>query len=388
MENNNALEVVITRRIERGSWGSEMEREETADRSADKTHLDDGKEALNGKPPSYSEISQRHKEDSAVAIPSDLNIVGAKDDSNAVEIHVEENEVTESQHQLISLWQSPSRATQDIAQSTSACLVGFEPLPVNTSDNEAAFSGGEGTHINPKVTEIDLLDCLPHPSAFLHPETMQWDLVVALQDKASPERIESQEQANGSTQRLWRIEATLKKVEFLSYLLPNGESDSEFEGPLLHWVSTKGEDVICPVGKVNSVIPIQILEAFKLQRLQNPRVGVSGSIHLQEAASTLIRIVGNAANGETRGLSASGKLISLKLGLDKHSFDILNALGFSPDEYTEDRTSFKSFKPPDMTSRFWKRKMRRAWVELVIWYDFHRWGTRHERECLYLLAMQ
>lgn len=346
-------------------------------------------------------------------------------DTEAVDIRVDGDEVAESSQQqqqqqhvldndhaqagnVPSIWMTPARSVHSIvpgaqgwqvvfaatgpsdvagAAASSATAVAAEPSsqsPTSFSRTDVQQQLVQPAH--PPLSEADLISALPHLTAIFHPGLMQWQVILPEEELSKcyhiPEKLSQIEAESAEPAPLWRYETNVialphsEEGQILSVpQLQPGTSASAWE-PISRfdrWRSTRGRSIYSSMaGHLHSVVPAQLLDGFQAERMGNPRPGSSGAVQFQEAATTLIRIVGNAANGEGRALTATGRTISTKLGMDRHAEGIFTALGFQRDERVEAQGTIKTIKPPDMASKVWQLRMRRAWIELVLWFDYHR----------------
>lgn len=307
-----------------------------------------------------------------------------------------------------SIWLAPARAAKDAVHSYSASHVQFRSVDASTkgqslgsTDGSAAAaasssppqdrtvvdaSPSQPSLVTPQgdLTEEDLVGAMPHPDCYFHPALMQWQLVLRVDDPSRALRSTQQAPAEAyPSLQLWKRQGVARKDDVPDWdakpilsihtttTTDSNDTTAEEIVSFERWVGSQGSEVwSTSEGAIQSVIPSSLLQSFKNHRLQNPRVGVTGIFHFQEAMCTLIRIVGNTANGESRGVSTSGKLITTKLGLDDTTLKILRMLGFRPADVAEDGVTFSTYAPPDMKDPLWQLRIRRAWIEFVLWYDY------------------
>ncbi|PWN34823.1 cysteine proteinase [Meira miltonrushii] len=374
-----------------------------------------GQENINDLP-SYSDLNSIHHSPRVSTIPITSSMVS---DEEPIDIRLDDDPVTSSyantsgqnqnnDHSSTSkhynngpsIWLTPARSASQVTyDSYNASQVYFEatkpnrslstiPALSNSLPNAEQGESSQSSDIassQAKLTLENLTEALPHPTAIYHPGTSQWQVVLdeeefarGYRDTSKPEAIEIT--SNDFT--LWRsidvIEADeIDKGMHLVSIPPIEIGQSQVAWKVVkqfhRWQSTAGKFVYSTIPEaLNSVVPTRLLDAFKNERMSNPRPSVTGIAQFQDSGLTLLKIVGNAANGETRSLMISGVTISTKLGMDQHTEGILTCMGFTQSEQTDDQTgmSKKVVRPPDISSKHLQIRLRRAWIELVLWFTY------------------
>lgn len=369
--------------------------------------------------PSYSDLTSIHQSPRVSTIPITSSMVS---DEEPIDIRLDDDPVTSayantdvqnqnSSHSSTSkhynngpsIWLTPARSASQVTyDSYNASQVYFEATRTNKSLSTITASSsslpnaeqGESSqssdiassqNSNAKLTLENLTESLPHPTAIFHPATSQWQVVLdaekfakGYRDPNMPEAIE----ITSNDINLWRsidiVEAEeIDEGTHLISIPPIEIGQSQVAWKVVkqfhRWQSTAGKFVYSTIpDALNSVVPTNLLDAFKNERMSNPRPGVTGVTQFQDSGLTLLKIVGNAANGEARSLMISGMTISTKLGMDQHTEGILTCMGFTQSEQTDDQTgmSKKVIRPPDISSKHLQVRLRRAWIELVLWFTY------------------
>lgn len=378
-----------------------------------------GQESIDGLP-SYSDLNSIHQSPRVSTIPITPSMVS---DEEPVDIRLDDDILAQSTytkapfpHQSVphsssrkyynsgpSIWLTPARsATQITNDAPSASQVSFEAIRSNKLSNAIparsstlpTVEQGESSQlsdINPSssskraLTLENLNKALPHPTAIFHPPTSQWQVVLdeeefakGYQDPGKPEEADA---ANDNL-TLWRCEEQIEVNEMEGGMhlvsippIEVGQPQAAWRvvNEFQRWQSTDGKFVYSTVpNALNSVAPKGLLDDFKNERLSNPRPGVTGFDQFHDSGLTLLKIVGNAANGEARALMIGGVTISTKLGMDRYAEEILTAIGFTQAEQADEQSgmSKRVIRPPDISSEYLQIRLRRAWIELVLWFTY------------------
>lgn len=353
--------------------------------------------------PTYDEEADQSMHDSFkhVSIPPST----PAPDENAVDIliddgeHPIQEEVLPLPQQASSLpFLSPFRASEEIlpcaVKGSAFRITGFgeieeeekakstiTPSSGNFRDSNIAKDFSTVQPL-PSLTEEDMLDALPHHSALFLPDSSEWFVLVPEQDLRKDGTMEQSTPSLtnpnfGLNIPLWKFDGdlTVPKEDQVKpiYTFHSSEKGTNDELSCLEsfdrWRSTKGDSLLkTKKGSLPSVLPLTLLENFRQERLSHPRPGWTGEVQFKEATSMLIKVIGNAANGEVRALSITGKAMTNKLGIDEISQKMLRILGFSSEGKPDENGKYSLIKPPDMTQIFWRLKFRRAWLEVLLWY--------------------
>ncbi|UZJ56963.1 hypothetical protein CBS101457_006283 [Exobasidium rhododendri] len=392
------------------------------------SHSKDGQESLrlaaSANPPPYEEgvrsapVALKKPDHS---IPEDFNHIVIPPpepfpDERTVDIRVDDELTSSNQEeedQLPSVRHSfltPYRAIRDAATSPYTAryqITGFDSIELKASSRSAGGRSSSVSEITsheevlnsippasapaapvavegpsfPPLTSEDMWEALPVRNAIFLADMMEWIVVapegdVRIDGKSdvSPSPISSLD----SPVPLWKNEGTteipvrLQKKPIITLVQSNEGVQSDLE-PLESfewWRSSKGHSLLLSKeGSLPSVVPVELMETLRRERIANPRPGQTGEIQFRDAVTTLIKVVGNAANGEVRALAVTGKTITTKLGVDDISRHILEVLGFSGDGKPDVSGLFPLIKPPDMSQFKWQLKLRRAWLEISLWFQ-------------------
>ena len=359
-------------------------------------------------PPPYEDASDQSMHDSFkhVSIPPTV----PDDDGNAVDIRVDEEEVPDAplarDHSSLtpvgSTFLTPFRAYRDVlsrAPHSSCQLVRFAKVDtgdgqrnrrsssismVADSTSSSAPMAASAPPVSTALTPEDMLEALPHRDAIFFADRMEWCVLIAEPDLRSDGKILDRVALGPDVEvdvfkPLWRFEgdvriATEEQRRPICAVLPESDGD-EVQVDTLEvferWRSTAGDSLLLSKrGSLSSVVPLALMESFREERWSHPRPGMTGEMQFKDAATTLIKVIGNAANGEVRSLSITGKAMTTKLGIDDISQRILGTLGFSADGKADANGQFSMIQPPDMAQASWQLTMRRAWLEIALWYQF------------------
>jgi ubiquitin carboxyl-terminal hydrolase 25/28 len=281
-----------------------------------------------------------------------------------------------------SLWTTAARAAETAKYEVYACLATFVPAEVTRKRAASLIEpvsrteeGASSLQPLPSLSMQDITAALPHPSALFYPDSLRWQVFLKEDEMVARYLLGRSESMNSyDPTQLWHISEDSIQLNArdqdgivaLPQLLPGSTSAAwQYVEKFQIWQNTVQSRVYCTqIDELQSVVSKSLLDTFRQERMSNPRPGLTGYQQFCEAVTTLIRIVGNAANGEVRPLTTSGKTISVKLGLDKYAEAILTSLGFQRENKPESST----IKPPDITASIWQLRMRRAWVELSLWF--------------------
>jgi ubiquitin carboxyl-terminal hydrolase 25/28 len=333
-------------------------------------------------------------------------------DESAVDIRLDDDDVATSIDELQSSqskstasdYMTPHRASQQVLQTSlpSACrITGFSKVEMvetaksNASQRSGSISSGiDGSSASvstlpvvaplPPLIATDMVEALPHRYAFFLPDIMEWFVLIPEQQVRMSRLVEDiiwpdHKIPPEVMSILYRIEGELKiSVDEQAYpinTLLQSEGDFKLEPieDFVCWRNTQLESLLTNRrGSLPSVLSLSLLEQFRAERIANPRPGYTGEMQFKEAICMLIKIVGNAANGETRSLSINGKMLTNKLGFDEVSQKILGIIGFSTDGKPDADGKYRFIKPPDMTQKVMQIMMRRAWLEIALWYQYRQ----------------
>lgn len=288
-----------------------------------------------------------------------------------------------------------------VNSSSSQRLSSMGALTDSTSN--ASLPNLAGLSPLPALTAEDMMQALPHRTALFLPDSMEWTVLLSEEEVRTDG---TSHQAHWPpfecplevTSTLWRIEGSIfiaaEEQSAPIYALLSSKEDEKLAclEDFTCWRDSNSKSILMnKKGSLPSVLPMSLLDQFRRERLANPRPGLSGDMQFKEAVCMLIKIVANVANGEVRSLSINGKALRNKLGFDFISEEILGLIGFSADGKPDEDGKYSVIKPPDMTQEVQQIKLRRAWLEIALWYQYVQQPSSVEafwRELLPFIPLQ
>ncbi|MCO5549583.1 hypothetical protein L7F22_003055 [Adiantum nelumboides] len=368
--------------------------------------------------PSYSDLNSIHQSPRVSTIPITSSMVS---DEEPIDIRLDDDPVSSSyaktnthdqnttrsstskHYNGQSFWLTPARSASQVTYDvSSAWQVYFEAIKSNRTsstipkrsstlmtaeqgDSSQSNDIASSQNSNTKLTLENLTEALPHPTAIFHPGTSQWQVILDEEEFKKGYRDPSKSdflEITNDNMTLWRstdvieveeIEGGVHLISIPPIEIGQPQAAWKVVKQFLRWQSTAGKFAYSTVpDAINSVVPLRLLDAFKNERISNPRPGVTGVAQFQDSGLTLLKIVGNAANGEARALMVSGMTISTKLGMDRHAEAILASIGFTQGDQVDEQSGMakKVIRPPDISSGYLRLRLRRAWIELVLWFVY------------------
>ncbi|SPO35998.1 related to UBP2 - ubiquitin-specific proteinase [Pseudozyma flocculosa] len=270
------------------------------------------------------------------------------------------------------------------------------PAPPTSSSPVVAAAGSSTSEaaaaapppIAPAPPVDDFFAAKPHPDAMFVPETLEWRLVVEeakLSKRPNPDdsifTIDALFEACNLRPRSVRVYETVPTtlpaaVQLYPVRSGGGSNAGAVGGEVVvedfnsHKCWITGHRLLSsPPDTITTVIDRRILIRFRENRRSEPAVGMSPQETFVRALRVLVRVVGNAAHGDTRSIVTHGATMRQKLIYDDIVRDIFEQLGWTTAVIpTDGRETVRPTGPADGPEA--SRRLLRAWMELQLWLAY------------------